>query len=113
MGGTRLRDIHIDVQNIITAVAVLTALGTLIAWIFKGHNWFLEQENQSKKIKALEERHKADMKESNEERQLICYCLVACLDGLQQLGANHTVPIAKNKMEKHLNEKAHIYQKED
>lgn len=105
--------INLDIQDVITAVAVLTAVGTLLAWLFRGHNWFLEQQNQSKKIRALEERHKADMEESNEERQLICYCLVACLDGLQQLGANHSVPIARDKMEKHLNRKAHTYSKED
>lgn len=104
---------NLDFQDIITVVAVLTAIGTLLAWLFKGHNWFLEQQNQSKKIHSLEERHKADMEESNEERQLICYCLVACLDGLQQLGANHSVPLAREKMEKHLNRKAHTYQKEN
>jgi citrate synthase len=33
--------------------------------------------------------------------------LCACLDGLQQLGANHSVPVAKAKLEEWLNDKAH------
>lgn len=31
----------------------------------------------------------------------------ACLDGLQRLGANNSVPLAKNKLDKHLNQQAH------
>lgn len=104
-------DIHVDAQTIITAAAVITAVGTILAVVLKGHSWFLEQKNQSRKIKALEEKHDADMAESNEERQLICFALVACLDGLQQLGCNHSVTEAKDKMEKHLNQKAHAYKK--
>ena len=41
------------------------------------------------------------------ENCLLCHGIAACLDGLQQLGANHTVPIAKNELNKHLNKKAH------
>ena len=42
-----------------------------------------------------------------EENCLVCFALSACLDGLQQLGANHTVPIAKEKLDKYLNQQAH------
>lgn len=48
---------------------------------------------------------KVDQQE--EENCLLCYGLAACLDGLEQLGANHDVPIAKEKLDKHLNKKAH------
>ena len=106
-------DIHINAQTIITAAALLTAAGTIIAYILKGHNWFLEQKKQSERIEALKEKHNSDMAESNEERQLICFALAACLDGLQQLGCNHTVTEAKNLMDKHLNKKAHAYKKEE
>jgi hypothetical protein len=105
-------DIHIDAQTIITAAALLTALGSMIALFIKIHNWFLEQKKQSVKIEALEKKHNEDMKAEKEETQLICYALAACLDGLQQLGCNHTVTDAKNKMDKHLNEKAHAYKEE-
>lgn len=42
-----------------------------------------------------------------EENTLMCYALMACLDGLMQLGANHTVPVAKEKLDKYLNQQAH------
>jgi hypothetical protein len=56
----------------------------------------LKQEEQDKEIKQIKE-----------EDTLICYALSACLDGLQQLGANHTVPLAKEKLDKYLNQQAH------
>ena len=31
----------------------------------------------------------------------------ACMDGLQRLGANHSVPLAKNKLDKYINQQAH------
>ena len=41
------------------------------------------------------------------EPPLIVYALSACLDGLGQLGANHTVPVAKDKLDKYINKQAH------
>ena len=49
----------------------------------------------------------ADIAASKEERTLVVYALSACLDGLQQLGANHTVPKAKDKLDKYINKQAH------
>ena len=48
-----------------------------------------------------------DIERLKEENQLICYGLSAALDGLEQLGANHSVPVAKNKLQKYLNKQAH------
>lgn len=59
----------------------------------------IEQERNEKQDKAI-----ASIKE---EQTLICYAVSSCLDGLEQLGANHSVPIAKNKLNKYLNQKAH------
>ena len=111
-------DIHIDANSIITAVGVLSALGTVLFWVLKAHKWFLMQDAQDGKlkdvernlkqeIKELREKHEADMSKSKEERQLVCYGLAACLDGLQQLGCNHSVSDAKDKLDKYLNAKAH------
>ena len=47
------------------------------------------------------------MTQQEEVNCLLCYGLAACLDGLIQLGANHDVPIAKDKLDKYLNKKAH------
>jgi hypothetical protein len=47
------------------------------------------------------------MAESQKERSVICFALIACLDGLIQNGANGQVTKAKEMLEKHLNKKAH------
>lgn len=83
-------------QTIITAGAVLTAVLAIGGVALKVHKWYLKQEKQDEEIKRVKE-----------EETLICYALSACLDGLMQLGANHTVPVAKDKLDKYLNQQAH------
>ena len=83
-------------QGIVLAASVISALGLMLGIILKVHKWYLVQENQNIEIKRMKE-----------ENALICYALSACLDGLGQLGANHTVPIAKEKLDKYLNQQAH------
>lgn len=84
------------IAYIITGASVITALGVILGLMLKIHKWYLKQEKQDEEIKQIKE-----------EDTLICYALSACLDGLQQLGANHTVPIAKDKLDKFLNQQAH------
>lgn len=84
------------VSLIITVASLITALGVILGALFKVHKWYLKQ-------KKLEE----EIKQIKEEDSLICYALSACLDGLQQLGCNHTVPDAKDKLDKYLNQQAH------
>lgn len=66
-------------------------------------NRIFDRLNRKDKVAELEKK----MEISEEERCLLCYGLAACLDGLTQLGANHTVPIAREKLDKYLNKKAH------
>lgn len=87
---------YIDVNTIITAASVLGALLTIGGAAFAIYRWYLKQNHQNDEITALKE-----------ENTLICYGLEAALDGLIQLGANHNVPIARDKLEKHLNKAAH------
>lgn len=84
------------ISYIITGASLITALGVILGVVFKIHKWYLRQEQQDKEIKQIKE-----------EDTLICYALSACLDGLMQLGANHTVPDAKDKLDKYLNQQAH------
>lgn len=84
------------VSYIITAAGLITALGVILGVVFKVHKWYLKQ-------KQLEE----EIKQIKEEDTLICEALSACLDGLQQLGCNHTVPKAKDKLDTYLNQQAH------
>ena len=87
---------YINFQTIITAGGVLAAVIAIFSAIFAVYRWYLKQNRQDKKISDIEE-----------ENALICYGLSACLDGLIQLGANHNVPKVKDKLDKHLNQKAH------
>lgn len=81
---------------IITIASLLTAVITIFALIFKIHNWYLKQEKQDAEIKAIKE-----------EQRVMCKGVLACLDGLEQLGCNHSVPKAKEALENHINEVAH------
>ena len=88
--------VTISADTIITIAAVITALGVIFGVIFAIYKWYLKQEKQDKDIAHIKE-----------EDTLIVFALSACLDGLQQLGANQTVPIAKDKLDKYINQQAH------
>lgn len=98
---------YIDWQTLITIGGGVSAIGLLLGIILKIHKWYLKQDEQTKQIEALKKHHEEDVHRIKEENCLICYALSACLDGLQQLGANHTVPVAKDKLDKYLNQQAH------
>lgn len=88
--------IMISAQTIITIASVIGAIGVIFGLVFAVYRWYLKQEKQDKDIARIKE-----------EDTLIVYALSACLDGLQQLGANHTVPIAKDKLDRYINQQAH------
>ena len=90
----------ITTDSIITAGAVIGALVTIFGIVFAVYRWYLKQNDKDKK-------HDTDIARIKEENTLIVFALSACLDGLQQLGANHTVPIAKDKLDKYINQQAH------
>lgn len=98
---------YITWSTIITAAGVVSALGVLIGLILKVHKWYLEMNELREEIKEIKEHHNEDVHRLNEENKIICFALSAALDGLQQLGANHTVPDAKARLDKYLNEQAH------
>lgn len=87
---------YIDIGTIITAGSVLAVLTAILTLVFKVYRWVLRQDRQDREIQRLKD-----------ENTLLCYGVSACLDGLIQLGANHTVPIAKDKLDKYLNQSAH------
>lgn len=93
----------INVSIIMTIASIIGALTTIIGLILSIYKWILKQNEQDKKIEQL----KKEIKQFKEENTLICFALSACLDGLQQLGANHIVPKAKDELDKYLNLRAH------
>ena len=88
--------VTVSADTLITIAAVIGALSVIFGVVFAVHRWYLKQEKQDKDIAHIKE-----------EDTLIVFALSACLDGLQQLGANHTVPIAKDKLDKYINQRAH------
>jgi hypothetical protein len=94
-------------QTIITAFAVLSAIVGIVAIFAKGVRWVDRQKQQDSDIKSLRETHNRDMGSMKEEQTLIVYGLLACLKGLKEQGCNGPVTEAINKIEKHLNQKAH------
>ena len=94
-------------QSVITAGAVTGALVALITYFSKVVRWVDKQGKQDKEIKDIRQHHEDDMKSIKEEQTLLVYGVLACLKGLSEQGCNGPVTEAINKLEKHLNEKAH------
>lgn len=88
--------LHITPQGIITAAAVVAALIAFVGYVLKTYDWVKKQNNQDAEIKAIKE-----------EQQLLTYGILACLKGLKEQGCNGPVTEAINRIDKHLNERAH------
>lgn len=110
--------IEITGQTIITAGAILGAIGVIIGLIFKFVHWFDRQKEQDAELKELKTHHDddiealkkmeaADIAAIKNEQQILTYGILACLKGLQEKGCNGPVTEAIDKIEKHLNQKAH------
>ena len=98
---------YIDWNTIITAGSVVGALVAILTIVLKWHSWVIKQNEQLEETENLRKQHNEDIHRLKQENALVCYALSACLDGLMQLGANHTVPVAKGKLDKYLNQQAH------
>lgn len=88
---------------VVAAVSFIGAIITFFKYIFKLKDFIEEVQNQSKQIQELQDAQR----EMKKEQRLIFSSLFACLDGLEQLGANHTVPKAKEDLVSWLNTNAH------
>lgn len=89
-------EVTITWQSLVAAAGIIAALIALANYLKKLFGWVempSKQENEIKEIK--------------EEQQLLVYGILACLRGLHEQGANGPVTEAIDKIEKHLNEKAH------
>lgn len=87
---------YVDASTIATAGAVLAAVIAFLSNYNKAHKWILKQEQQDSDIAAIKE-----------EQTLMTYGLLACLKGLKEQGCNGPVTDAINRIEKHMNRKAH------
>lgn len=87
---------YITWQSIITAGAVVAAVVAIISYYNKALHWVDKQNRQDGDIKAIKD-----------EQTLLTYGVLACLKGLKEQGCNGPVTEAINKIDKHLNQKAH------
>lgn len=83
-------------QSFVAAAAVVAALVALLNYVKKVFGWFERQEKQDKEIASIKE-----------EQALMTMGILACLKGLKEQGCDGAVTEAVNKIEKHINEKAH------
>ena len=90
---------YIDADTIIKFAALIAAFSTIGALFYKSFKWVDMQKQQETEIASIKK-----------EQCLICFCMLATLDGLKQLGANGNVTDAYQKLEKHLNKTAHEWE---
>lgn len=88
--------INFTAQTIITAGAVVVAAVSLVSFFVKLVRWADRQKAQDKELQDV----KAEL-------ALLTYGVLACLKGLKEQGCNGPVTEAVNKIEKHINQKAH------
>lgn len=83
-------------QTIITAAAFVGAVAALLRTYNRGYDFVKRQTKQDSIIKDIQE-----------EQTLLTYGVLACLKGLKEQGADGPVTEAIDKIEKHLNQRAH------
>lgn len=83
-------------QTIISLAALIGAIGALAALYNRGYDFVQRQKKQDALIHDMQA-----------EQAILTYGVLACLKGLKEQGCNGPVTEAINKIEKHINEKAH------
>lgn len=89
--------ITLTANDIIMLVAVCTAIGSVLGLILAVYRWYLKQNKQDEDIVNIKE-----------EQCLLTYGVLACLKGLSEQGCNGPVTEAISKIEKHINQSAHM-----
>lgn len=109
---------YVDAQTMVLAGSVLGAIVAFVTIGWKLFTWINHQKEQDNEIKRVEQkfdnemkelrnRHAKEHEETQEEQTLVIYGLLACLKGLAEQGCNGPVSEAIDKIEKHINKKAH------
>lgn len=86
----------ITFDAVIKSVAFFVSFAALLGIVWRTFKKIDEANSNREEIEKIKS-----------EQSVICYGLLACLDGLKQLGANGNVTDAHNKLEKHINAQAH------
>lgn len=97
----------ITVESVIELSKLIGALGIILGVIIGFVKWLSKQEKQTSDIKELKDHHDEDLKTVQEELCVVNYAVLASLDALIQNGYNGMVTEAREKLQKHINKKAH------
>lgn len=89
-------EVTVTWQSIVTVAAVIGAIVAIVAYFAKAVRWVDRQKKQDRELAAIKE-----------EQTILTYGVLACLKGLKEQGCNGPVTEAIDKIEKHLNQKAH------
>lgn len=86
-----------EIFGILTSTAAaLGASAAICGTVVSAVRWFDRQSKQDNDINNIKK-----------ENMMIVSALSACLDGLTQLGANHSVTTEKDKLDRYILEQAH------
>ena len=83
-------------ENIGAISGVIAGAAVIFGAVFAAFRWFERQSKQD-----------SDIQNIKKENMMIVSALSACLDGLTQLGANHSVTAEKEKLDRYIIEQAH------
>ena len=87
---------YIDADTINNLAKLVGSLAVLGGVAVAAYKYIERDKHQSKLIQDIQE-----------EQTLLCYGIKACLQGLAEQGCNGPVHEALDKLDKHLNKKAH------
>ncbi len=87
---------YIDVETVNSLAKLLGSLAVIGGALIALYKFVDRDKRQSKVIQDIQE-----------EQTLLCYGIKACLMGLAEQGCNGPVREAMDKLDKHLNKKAH------
>ncbi len=91
---------YIDSNTVIFVAELIGALGIIGGLIWGVIKYYFKKKSENDK-------QNEDINSIKEEQTLIVYAVLSCLKGLKEQGCNGPVTEAINRLEKHLNKKAH------
>lgn len=97
----------ITTNTIINLSGLIIAFGVIFGLIFSIYRWVLKVNNYKIELNNQKKVQEAEIRSIKKEQTVMCYGMLACLDGLKQLGANGNVTKAHETLEKHINQSAH------
>lgn len=110
-----------QIKEVYKVISITEVIGWILAGLFGGaglvglimikprrniENRIQRSEDDRKRLDKVDEFEKI-IESIQEEQTVQCYCILACLKGLAEQGCNGPVHEGIERMEKHLNKKAH------